>query len=148
MIVAALLDVENVLFAERRVGAAAAQAGLADLMARVRRLGELRFAVAACDWWMARLLLPAAARYGVRLFPGPLGRDRADRELLRRGADIPRSTELVVIASGDGAFASLARQQHDRGRSVVVAAHDGHLAASLQASADEVLWLPDGIVAA
>jgi hypothetical protein len=147
MIVAALLDVENVLFAERRISAAAAQTALAELMGRVRRFGELRFAVGSCDFWLARLVWPATARCGVRLFPGPIGHDRADADLLRRGADIPPSAELVVIASGDAVFTPLARQQRDRGRTVVVAAHAGRLARCLRSAADEVLWLPGGSIA-
>ena len=41
-----------------------------------------------CDRWLAGMLAPAAAGANVRVFPGQIGRDRADTELLRRARDL------------------------------------------------------------
>jgi hypothetical protein len=85
--VALLLDLENLLHDDRRVSGDAVRLGLAHLMTQLRPLGSLRYAVGACDFWLARVLCPAAAQLGVRVFPGASGRDRAD-EVVHLGSDV------------------------------------------------------------
>jgi hypothetical protein len=111
-------------------------------MTQVRPLGTLRYAVGACDHWLAKTLVPVAEGLGVRVFPGPVGKDRADSELLRRAErDLPPSVDVVVIGSGDGAFARLAEAQRGLGRRVVVVGREGHISRRLRVVADEVVNL-------
>src|SRR5688500_6336404 len=103
--VAAILDLENLLYDARQVSGDAVRAAFVTLMAELRTMGDVRYAVGCCDRWLAGMLAPVAQAWGVRLHPCAIGPDCADRELLRRAADIPRGTSVVVVASGDGAFA-------------------------------------------
>ena len=137
--VAALLDIENLLHPQRTIGPRQVQRGLMEIGDRIRALGVPCFSIACCDWWLAKLALPAARRAGVRLFPGPPGRDRADGELLRRDADVPASAELVVIGSGDAVFAPVATHHRLRGQRVVVIARPGSVARALLDVADAYL---------
>jgi hypothetical protein len=144
--VGALLDLENLLHAARRRSGHAVRADLRSLMVQVRAMGQLRHAVGCCDFWLAKMLTPAAAELGVRVFPGRLGKDRADAELLRRATDIPRSVDVLVIGSGDGAFAPLVARAALAGRHTVVVARAGTVAASLRAAAHEVIELRPHVV--
>ena len=137
--VAALLDIENLLHVERTKGSASVQRGLVAVVGQLRSIGLLCFSVACCDWWLAKLAVPAAELAGVRIFAGPPGRDRADGELLRRDIDIPQSVEVVVIGSGDAAFTPLAERHRARGQRVVVLARPGSVARSLLEAADEFI---------
>lgn len=138
--VGVLLDLENLLHDTRLVSGDAVRAGFRTIMDTVRSLGTARFAVGVCDWWLAKILSTDAHELGLRVFPGEIGPDRADAELIRRGErDLPPSVDLVVIGSGDHAFADLARVQHDAGRQVVVLGRPGHIARELTVVADEVL---------
>jgi hypothetical protein len=136
-----LLDLENILHSARSQGPAAVRAGLVRAMHQLRDLGQVSWAVASCDWWLARTVLPAAAACGVRVHPGPCGQDRADHELLRRSADVPTSVGTLVIASGDGAFLPAVHEHRMAGRQVVVDAVHGALSAQLALAADRVVLL-------
>jgi hypothetical protein len=141
-VVGMVLDLENLLHDARQVSGEAVRAGLRQIMATIRALGTPRVAIGVCDWWLAKMLAPEAQRLGLRVYPGAMGPDRADAELLRRAAwDVPPSVDLLVIGSGDGAFRALAREQHELGRRVVVAGRPGGIARSLAAVADQVLVL-------
>ena len=96
---AAVLDLENLLHTARGVSPAAVRTQFLEIAAWVHALGEVRYAVGCCDYWLAKILAPVAAEAGVRIFPGPIGRDRADGELLRRAADIPDSAEVLIVGS-------------------------------------------------
>lgn len=140
--VALLLDLENLLHEARRIGDAAVREGFEQVMARLLLMGDRRYAVGACDRWLARALCPAAAEHGVRVYPGPIGKDRADKELLTRGStELPACVDVLVIGSGDGAFTDLALRQRAAGRRVIVAGRDGHISRALATAADEVLLL-------
>jgi hypothetical protein len=144
--VGALLDLENLLHAARRRSGTAVRAQLRLLMAQIRTLGDVRHAVGCCDFWLAKVLTPTAAELGVRVFPGRLGKDRADAELLRRAADIPPSADVLVVGSGDGTFAPLVARAALAGRHTVVIARTGSVSAALRAAAHEVIELPDRVV--
>src|SRR5688500_15395394 len=105
--VGAVLDLENLLYTARRTSGAAVRAQFLNIVDQLRDLGDIRSAVACCDRWLAGMLAPVAMDAGVRIFPGELGKDRADAELLRRAADVPRAVDTLVIGSGDNAFAPL-----------------------------------------
>jgi hypothetical protein len=136
--VAVILDLENVLYDARRVSGEAVRAAFVALMAELRMLGDVRFAVGCCDQWLAGMLAPVAQAWGVRLHPCAIGPDCADRELLRRAADIPRGASVLVVASGDGAFAPLVAEQSLEGRQTVVIARRGHIAMALRCAAHKV----------
>jgi hypothetical protein len=140
--IALLLDLENLLHDQRRISGDAIRSGFGELMRELRRLGRARYAVGACDFWLAKALCPTAQSLGVRVFPGRTGPDRADGELLARGArDLPSSVDVVVIGSGDGAFTPLVRVQQAAGRRVVVAGRPGRISRALAEAADEVIVL-------
>lgn len=139
--VGAVLDLENLLHTARRVSGAAVRAQFLHIVEQLRDLGEIRHAVACCDRWLAGMLAPVAAPAGVRIFPGPLGKDRADAELLRRAADVPRAANTLVIGSGDKAFAPLVAEHALAGRHTVVLGWRGCIAADLRAAAHQVIEL-------
>jgi hypothetical protein len=141
---AVVIDLENMLHPERQLSGAAVRAGLTALVGHLATLGRARWVSSCCDFYLARMLCPSAALLKVRVFPGPIGKDRADRELVRRIRDVPASCSVLVIASGDGIFAGSAREQRARGRRVVVIARDGSLSEALRAEADEVVVLGTG----
>lgn len=143
-----LLDLENLLHEARRVSGQAIRHGLVRVMEQLRPLGAPRFVVGVCDWWLAKALCPTAATLGVRVYPGPMGRRRADAELLRRGVDdVPDSVAVLVIGSGDAAFAELVHAHRTAGRRVVVAGRAGRIARCLLADADDVVRLDLGLCA-
>lgn len=144
--IGAVLDLENLLHTARRSSGMLVRAQFSAIVEQVRGLGEVRSAFGCCDWWLAKVLVPASAAAGVRIFPGALGRDRADGELLRRAADIPRSVDTLVVGSGDGAFAPLVAEHSLLGRRTVVIGRRGAIARSLRAAADTVIELPHEIV--
>ena len=84
--VGALLDLENLLHRARRASGTAVRAQFAAIVQELRGLGEIRSAVGCCDRWLAKVLVPVAAASEIRIFPGLMGKDRADGELLRRAA--------------------------------------------------------------
>jgi hypothetical protein len=145
--VAALLDLENLLHDARRVGPRAVCDCLAIAMDRISAVGQLAYAVGCCDYWLARVVYPAVVALGIRVHGGPVGPDRADAELLRRGRELPRSVDTVVIGSGDGCFAPLARHLRQSGQRVVVAGRGGTIAAALRTEADRVIDLDFGPLA-
>src|SRR5687768_195980 len=114
MQVGALLDLENLLYRGRQVSGAVVRAQFLTVAAVLRGLGEVRAAVGCCDWWLAKLLTPVTGASGVRVFPGAPGRDRADRELLRRVRDVPGSVDAFVLGSGDAIFTALVAEQARR----------------------------------
>ena len=136
-----VLDLENLLHPARRTSGATVRDLFVEIVARLRDLGEIRHAVGCCDFWLARILAPVAGATGVRIYPGELGKDRADRELLRRAADIPASVEVLVIGSGDQAFAPLVAEQALAGRRTIVVARADSIAPALRAAAHEVIEL-------
>ena len=140
--VGALLDLENLLHAARRMSGAAVRAQFELVVAALRDLGDLRHAVGCADFWLAKMLAPVAPGAGVRVVPGKLGPDRADTELLRRAADIPASADVLVLGSGDGIFAPLVAREALAGRRTVVIGRPGSIAAALRAAAHEVIELP------
>ena len=139
--VGAVLDLENLLYTARRTSGDAVRAQFLAIVDQLRGLGDIRHAVACCDRWLAGMLTPVAMGAGVRIFPGPLGKDRADEELLRRSADVPRTVGTLVVGSGDKAFAPLIAQQALAGRRTVVMGARGHIAAALRAAAHDVIEL-------
>lgn len=140
--VGALLDLENLLHLPRHCSGPAVRRAFVDIAGILHRLGALRYAVAACDHWLARMLVPVAEGAGIRVHSGALGPDRADRELLVRVADVPASVGTLVIGSGDGIFAPLAAAQRAAGRRVIVLGPEGGTSRSLAAEADAVLLVP------
>jgi hypothetical protein len=140
--VGAVLDLENLLHRARHVSGVAVRAQFLAVVDALRGVGDVRHAVGCCDWWLAGMLTPVAPATGVRIFPGPIGKDRADGELLRRVADIPASVDTLVVGSGDGAFAPLVAQQALAGRRTVVIGRPGGIAAALRAAAHQVIELP------
>ena len=136
--VAAILDLENLLYDARRCSGDAVRAAFVTLMAELRTLGDLRYAVGCCDRWLAGMLAPVAAQWGVRLHPCAIGPNCADRELLRRAADIPRGVSVLVVASGDGAFAPLVADQALAGRQTVVIGRRGRISLALRCAAHTV----------
>jgi hypothetical protein len=142
-VVGAVLDLENLLHEERRTSRAAVEAAFTAIVAELHDLGEVRFAVGCCDWWLAKVLCPVAASLGVRVHPGPLGHDRADGELLRRVDDVPRSVDMLVVGSGDRVFAPAVGRQRAAGRSVVVLARPGRVSRALADACDIVIELPE-----
>ena len=139
--VGAILDLENLLHSARRSSGMVVRAQFSAIVDQLRDLGEIRSAVGCCDRWLAKLLVPVAVSSGIRVFPGLIGKDRADRELLRRAADVPASVDTFVVGSGDGAFAPLVAELALRGRHTVVIGHAGGIARSLRAAADTVVEL-------
>lgn len=139
--VAALLDLENLLYMERRTSPQAVRSGFQRLVRCLRSRGDVRFAVGCCDRWLAGMLAPVAVNSGVRIHPCMIGRECADRELLRRAADLPRGADLVVVGSGDHAFAPLVAGLGLSGRRTLVIGRAGGIATSMRAAADEVLEL-------
>ncbi|MGZ4205943.1 MAG: NYN domain-containing protein [Actinomycetota bacterium] len=82
----------------------------------------------------------------VRMFGHCGGPDAADHELLERiNRDIPPSCDTVVIGSGDGIFAGVAREFRARGLRVEVIARAGSIAAGLYRAAHECHLIDDGI---
>lgn len=140
--VGAVLDLENLLHASRRTSGGAVRAQFLSVVNVLRGLGDVRHAVGCCDRWLAGMLAPVAAGAGVRVFPGRIGKDRADTELLRRAADIPAAVDTLVVGSGDGAFAPLVAEQALAGRRTVVIGRPGTIASALRAAAHEVIELP------
>lgn len=139
--IGAVLDLENLLHTARRSSGMLVRAQFSAIVEQLRGIGEIRSAVGCCDRWLARMLVPEALTSGVRIFPGRIGPDRADRELLRRAADVPPSIDTFVVGSGDGIFAPLVAAQALAGRHTVVVANRGSIAASLRAAADTVIEL-------
>ncbi|MGZ4146005.1 MAG: NYN domain-containing protein [Actinomycetota bacterium] len=87
--------------------------------------------------------VPVPAGPHVRALGGP---DAADHELLERiNRDIPPSCDTVVIGSGDGIFAGVAREFRARGLRVEVIARAGSIAAGLYRAAHECHLIDDGI---
>ena len=144
--VGAILDLENLLHTARRSSGLIVRAQFAAIVEQVRGLGEVRSAVGCCDWWLAKLLVPAAVTSGVRVFAGGLGRDRADHELLRRAGDVPASVDTFVVGSGDRAFAPLVADQALRGRRTVVIGRAGSISRALRAAADTVIELQPRVI--
>lgn len=139
--VGALLDLENLLHVARTTSAEAVRAAMHLVAEELFNLGEVRFSVGCCDWWLAKMLVPVAGDLGVRVHPGPFGPDRADEELLRRVADVPASVTTLVIGSGDGIFARVAYEQRAVGRRVVVVARPASLSPALACACDRVIDL-------
>ena len=140
--VGALLDLENLLHTARRTSGAAVRAQFLAVVGQLRNTGDVRHAVGCCDRWLAGMLAPVAADAGVRIFPGRIGKDRADGELLRRAANVPAWVDALVVGSGDRAFAPLVAEQALAGRHTVVIGRPGAIAATLRAAAHEVIELP------
>lgn len=139
--IAALLDLENLLYAERRISGAAVRSAFIDVVEVLHRLGDLRYAVACCDRWLAGILAPVSAAAGVRIHPCPIGKDCADVALLRRASDVPARVDTVVVGSGDAAFAPLVTAHAGVGRRTVVVGRRGTIAACLRCAADDVVEL-------
>lgn len=106
----AVVDVDNIAFSG---GPFLAQEARRNVEATLDRLGpfDVGLAVVSRRTLLDAGLLPLLARHDLawRLDPG--GPDAADRELLDYAAHMVRSggATTVVVASGDGCFASLAR---------------------------------------
>ena len=139
--VGAVLDLENLLYSARRTSGAAVRAQFLHVVDQLRRLGDVRSAVGCCDRWLAGMLAPVAMSAGVRIFPGPLGKDRADAELLRRAGDVPAAVDTLVLGSGDAVFAPLVAEQALAGRHTVILGRSGSIARALRAAAHEVIEL-------
>ena len=140
--VGALLDLENLLHTARRTSGAAVRAQFLSLVDLLGRVGDVRHAVGCCDRWLAGMLAPVATSAGVRIFPGRIGKDRADAELLRRAAELPTWVETLVLGSGDGVFAPLVAEQALAGRHTVVIGRPGSISSALRAAAHQVVELP------
>lgn len=142
----ALLDLENLLHDARK-------GTRSDLESAFRRLIEVikgcagHVTAEGCgDYWLVRRLVPAAHEVGARLFPGPLGKDRADSELISRAKnDVPSSCDVLVIGSGDHGFSNVAARHRDAGRYVIAVARTGSLATRLRESVDEWVWFDNGL---
>lgn len=139
--VGAVLDLENLLHAARRSSGMLVRAQFNAIVRQVRGLGDVRSAVGCCDFWLAKLLVPVAPAAGLRVFPGRVGRDRADAELLRRASDVPPSVDTFVVGSGDAVFAPLVASQSLAGRRTVVIGRRGSIAKALRLVADTVIEL-------
>lgn len=140
--VGALLDLENLLHTARRSSGAVVRAQFVNLVDQLHAIGDIRHASGCCDRWLAGMLAPVTAATGVRIYPGRIGKDRADAELLRRAADLPNSVDTLVIGSGDGIFAPLVAGQALAGRRTVVIGRPRSIAAALRAAAHQVIELP------
>jgi hypothetical protein len=140
--VGAVLDLENLLHMARRTSGAAVRAQFLSLVALLGEVGDVRHAVGCCDRWLAGMLAPVAGAAGVRVFPGPIGADRADGELLRRAVEVPGSVDAFVVGSGDRVFAPLVAEQALAGRHTVVIGRPGAIASAVRAAAHEVIELP------
>lgn len=140
--VAALVDLENVLAHLWGRPAADLREGLLEVVDRIRSEGDVVSLVGVGNAGLCRDLVSAAAACGLRLFTVAPGPDAADTLLLELASGIPRSATLLLIASGDHAFAPLARSQRESGRRVVVVAPvpPTSLAAELYAAADSVSY--------
>ena len=138
-----VLDLENLLHTARRVSGAVVRAQFLTLVEALRDAGDLRSAVGCCDRRLAGILAPVLTGSGIRVFPGRIGKDRADRELLRRAAEVPRCVDAFVVGSGDGIFAQLIAEQALAGRHTIVVARAGSISASVRAAAHQIVELPD-----
>lgn len=85
-------------------------------------------------------LVPTAERRRARLLRSHPGRDGADLRLLEEMEQVPASCEVVIVGSGDGAFAPTLRRHRRAGRRTVVLARPGALSRHLAATADQVCW--------
>jgi hypothetical protein len=92
--VGAVLDLENLLHTARRSSGMAVRAQFSAIVEEVRGIGDIRSAIGCCDRWLARLLVPVTVQSGIRIFPGLLGKDRADGDLELR----PRVVVLPAAA--------------------------------------------------
>lgn len=142
MQVGAVLDLENLLHSARRSSGAAVRAQFLAMLESLREIGDLRHAVGCCDRWLAGILTPVLPGSGVRVFPGPMGKDRADLELLRRADEVPAALDALVVGSGDRIFARLVAEQALAGRHTVVVGRAGCISASVRAAAHRVIELP------
>lgn len=139
---AVAIDLENILHPLRRLGGHAAGEGLRAVLTDVASICSISWVIGVGDYWLCRLLIADAHQLGVRLFPGPIGPDRADGELIRRLAtDVPSSLEHVVLVSGDGGFAGTVVGMRATGRSVTVAGRPASISATLRLAADRTLEL-------
>lgn len=142
--IALYMDLENLVHDFR---AAQDYDGARELVLRVVREAERRglaiAKVACCDESLAKLLALQLGSAGVRTFAhtgdGP---DIADQALVRMiSTELPESADVVVIASGDHAFAGIADRLRRDGKSVVVLARQGSLSWRLREAADEIAWI-------
>jgi NYN domain len=138
---AAILDLENLLYPERRISGDAVRAGFTSILNRISALADVHHAVGCCDRWLAGVLAPVAASSHVRIYPCALGKDVADTALLRRAIDVPARVETLIVGSGDAAFAPLVAAQGLAGRRTIVLGRAGGIARTLRCAADEVVEL-------
>lgn len=140
---ALVLDLENLVHGYRVAGLwdEAAEA-VARIVRGLRRRGTLVAAVAVADPVLTRRMAVPLGALGVRIFSHAGGTDAADRELVRRlETDVPASCDVVVIGSGDHAFAPIARRLRRRGLRVEIAAVPGMDAIDLRDAVDAVIRL-------
>lgn len=103
---------------------------------------ELCWAVTSCHGDLAAQLVVAISDVRLRVRRNPRTPNAADEALIRRGADVPASTEQVVLLTGDDDFLPLVRSLQARGLRVVVASAPDRCSRALREAADEHWPLP------
>jgi len=138
--IAAFFDLENLLYPLRAKGdiRPGVQA-LGRFMRELEARGTVVTRLAVCDRPLRRRLCLQLDRLGIRTFTHWGGFDAADRALVQhlRG-DLPASCGVVIIGSGDHAFAPEAARLRAEGRSVEVLALPTSLSGELRRAADRV----------
>lgn len=139
--VAVFLDLEN-LCGGRHASTDDLLAHAATILGAARGRATVAAAVGYCNRALASRVALPLARLGIRVFVHDGGPDAADVALIARmRAEIPRTVDTVVIASGDHIFADVARELRARGMRVEVCALAGCLSADLYRAADDCVLL-------
>lgn len=143
----AYLDLENVLHPASELDDEELTRRFRGVVAACRRLLPSIAIVACCDGRIASRLVAPAAQLGVRLFPTRPAQDAADRALEELIAlDSIVELDLVVVVSGDHAFAATATKLRAAGAEVVAVAVPQTISAELYLSVDRYVpltWEPD-----
>ena len=137
--IAVFLDIENMLCGARdTVEVRAAMVHVAEALNDLGARGTIVAAIASCNHFLARRVIFQLATLGVRVFIHRGGPDAADHALIARiRAELPATTDTVVIGSGDHIFAAVAHELRAQGRRVEVRAAFGCLSAELYRAADD-----------
>lgn len=132
---AVFLDLENLVLGDGDQDRHLAE--VLHMLDEIASRGRVVAAVASCHRDLAPRTAFELARRGVRLFTHQGGPDAADRDLIARmRAQLPASTETVVICSGDHIFAGVARDLRALGKRVEVQALFGRMSSDLLRAAD------------
>lgn len=138
---AALLDLENLLHGADPSSPLALSSRLEEILRQIDSMGLPVWLASAVNRRLAAAIVGLPATRRIRLHVHRGGPQAADRLQLRLAEDLPRSADTIVIGSGDGVFAFVARRQRSV-RRVVVLGVSGATHRMLHRAADQVILLP------